>query len=115
MRERFSDSELRYVRNEIPVRRVLTELCGIECKEVEGYTRFVCPACYEMRTSIHPSENLGRCFRCARNFNAIDFVMSGCKLSFVKSVQLLMKFSSSKPQATSVTTAVASISRLNIS
>lgn len=87
---RFSDMELRAIRNEIPVKQVIETLCGLECKEVEGYTRFVCPVCHEMRTSLHPKENLGRCFRCERNFNAIEFVMYGCKLSFVSSVKLLL-------------------------
>ncbi len=86
----FSCEELYCVRNYIPVRKVLETLCGHECKEIEGYTRFVCPVCYEMRTSLHPKENLGRCFRCKRNFNAIDFVMCSCKLSFVNSVKLLL-------------------------
>jgi DNA primase len=88
--KRFSDNELKEVRNEIPVRLVLERLCGLECKEVEGCTRFVCPVCHEMRTSLHPKENLGRCFRCDRNFNAIEFVMYGCKMSFVNSVKLLL-------------------------
>lgn len=87
---RFSDNDLRAIRNDIPVRMVAEKLCGLECKEIEGFTRFVCPICHEMRTSLHPKENLGRCFRCEKNFNPIEFVMHGCKLPFVKSVKLLL-------------------------
>lgn len=93
---RFSKGELHQIRNQIPVRVVLEALCGIECKESESYTRFVCPVCNEMQTSIHPRENLGRCFRCQRNFNPIELVMFGCKLSFVDSVKLLQGYSSAK-------------------
>jgi len=86
---RISASELKYLRNEVPVRYVAEELCGYECKRVEGVERFVCPECYQMQTSFHPQENLGRCFRCQRNFNPIDFVMSGRKLTFKASVEYL--------------------------
>lgn len=110
---RFSDKDLRAIRNEIPVKLVLETMCGLECKEVEGYTRFVCPVCHEMRTSLHPKENLGRCFRCERNFNSIEFVMYGCKLSFVKSVRLLLT-QLSNAQAASGSAAVFN-SRSNIS
>ena len=89
MNRKFSNEELCTIRNKIPVKFVLEQLCGNECKEIEGYIRFVCPVCHEMQTSLHPKENLGRCFRCKRNFNAIEFVMSGCRLSFVESVKLL--------------------------
>lgn len=112
MNRRFSEEELHAIRNRIPVRFVLKKFCGTECKEIEGSSRFVCPVCHEMRTSIHPNENLGRCFRCERNFNPIELVMLGCELSFVESVKLLQKHI--KPQAArdSVDT---SNSRLNIS
>ena len=112
-RRRFSDQELWEIRNVIPVRFVLEHLCGSECKEIEGYTRFVCPVCHEMRTSIHPEENLGRCFLCQRNFNPIELVMSGCKLAFVESVKLLQKYVP-KPQAAIAKTNLVN-SRLHIS
>ncbi len=98
--KRFSDEELRVLRNDIPVRFVIESLCGYDCKEIEGHQRFVCPLCEEMRTSLHPRENVGRCFRCERNFNPIEFVMSGRKLSFVESVKLLkQQLSNREPEA----------------
>jgi len=90
-RKRFNDKLLRAIRNELSVRYVFEELCGYECKEIEGQTKFVCPCCHEMRTSIHPEENLGRCFRCNRNYNPIDFVMCARQLSFVESVKFLAR------------------------
>ena len=91
MKKRFSSEELYAVRNMVPVELVLEKLCGRDCKIIEGQRRFVCPVCHEMRTSVHPKENLCRCFRCARNFNAIELVMLGCELSFVESVKVLQK------------------------
>lgn len=91
IRKRFSEQELWELRNLIPVAYVLEQICGNECKVIEGYTRFVCPECHEMRTSIHPKENLCRCFNCARNFNAIELVMTSLNLPFVESVKVLQK------------------------
>ena len=88
--KRFSDSELRYVRNEIPIKYVLEQLCGICGKQVEGVYRFVCPCCHEMQTGIHPKENLVRCFRCRRNFNPLELVMQARSCSFVVAVKYLL-------------------------
>lgn len=100
----FSTQELRELRNQIPIRAALEQLCGCDCKEVEEHLRFVCPICHEMRTSIHPHENLGRCFRCERNFNPIDLLMASLKLSFVESVKLLQ---AKKSQLQAATASVA--------
>jgi len=112
---RFSNEELYTLRNKVPVKFVLEQLCGNECKEIEGYIRFICPLCHEMRTSLHPKENLGRCFRCERNFNAIEFVMYCCKLSFVDSVKLLLKHCGDAQAASSNAASAAFNSRSNIS
>ena len=85
---RFSDEELKLIRNHITVQQVLSIL-GIPCKEVEGEEKFLCPNCQEFRTGINPRVNLTRCFRCERNFNTIELVMAERKMGFVDSVKLL--------------------------
>ncbi len=79
---------LRRLRNEIPLRDVLDRL-GIPSKHREGYLRFLCPVCTEFNTAVNPRTNLGRCFRCERNFNAIELVMTAKRLGFLAAVQLL--------------------------
>ena len=91
-RKIISDELIRDLRNKVSVRLVAEEVCGCVCKEIEGYVRFICPICREMQTSIHPRENLGRCFRCEKNFNPIDFVMISLKYSFLDTVMCLKKY-----------------------
>ena len=55
----------------------------------EGYFRFLCPLCSEFNTATNPRTNLGRCFRCRRNFNPIDLVMAVRASSFLDSVEFL--------------------------
>ena len=50
---------------------------------------FLCPACAEFNTAVNPRTNLGRCFRCERNFNAIELAMSAKKLCFLAAVQII--------------------------
>lgn len=85
----FSDAELRRLRNEIPVRWVIETLLELPTKEVEGVYRFLCPVCNEFETGLNPHANLGRCFRCRKNFNPIELVMTERGLNFVQSVKLL--------------------------
>jgi DNA primase len=92
MIKQFSDEQLRVVRNDIAIRAVIGSILELPSKEVEGVFRFLCPICNEFQTSIHPSENLGRCFRCQRNFNPIDIVMAARQLNFVASVKLLLTY-----------------------
>jgi len=89
MQQRFSNEELYAIRNRISVTKVIQEVLRIPNKEQEGFLRFLCPCCNEFRTSVHPTENLGRCFLCERNFNPIELVMAEKKLRFVDSVKLL--------------------------
>ncbi len=79
---------LRRLRNEIPLHDVLEHL-SIPSKHREGYLRFLCPACAEFNTAVNPRTNLGRCFRCERNFNAIELAMSAKKLCFLAAVQII--------------------------
>ena len=77
---RLTPEFLRYFRNDIAIKRVAESL-GVIIKESEGFTRFICPICEDFNTSMHPKQNLGRCFKCHRNYNPIDLVMfyKGCK------------------------------------
>ena len=60
---KFTPEFLWNFRNNIKIRKVIKKL-GILTKESEGFTRFLCPQCCDFNTSIHPAENLGRCFKC---------------------------------------------------
>lgn len=89
--KRFSDEELVRIRNILPVRWVIEILLQLPCGEVEGVYRFSCPKCNESQTGLNPNTNLARCFRCERNFNPIELVMTDRKLSFVASVKWLLE------------------------
>ena len=86
----FTESELRRLRNNIPVKYVIETLLQLPHKEIEGVYRFLCPACNEFQTGLNPHTNLARCFRCRRNFNPIELLMADRGLSFVQSVTLLL-------------------------
>jgi len=92
MARRFSDEELYRIRNDIPVRAVISELLAIASKEIEGIYRFLCPNCGEFQTAVNLKTNLSRCFRCQRNFNTIELVMEDRKVSFVESVKMLQNW-----------------------
>ena len=92
MARRFSDEELYRIRNDIPVRAVISELLDIPVKEIEGIYRFLCPNCGEFQTAVNLKTNLSRCFRCQRNFNTIELVMEDRKVSFVESVKMLQNW-----------------------
>ena len=87
---RFSPALLRSLRNDIPIDQVIREL-SIPSKLSEGYTRFLCPYCGEFNTATKPATNLGRCFRCQRNFNPIDLVILDKRLCFVEAVEFLIQ------------------------
>ncbi len=83
---RISDDHLRKLRNEVPI-RVIIDALDLPAKEVEGFYRFRCPHCGEFNTATNPRTNLGRCFRCAENFNPIDLVMTVRNVSFLEAVR----------------------------
>jgi len=60
---------------------------------------FVCPRCGESLTAVNPRTNLGRCFRCEENFNAIDLVMPATGRDFVEAVHFLAELSPARPSA----------------
>ncbi len=42
----------------------------------EGYFRFLCPRCGEMRATVNPRNNLAHCFCCQKNLNNIDLLIT---------------------------------------
>ena len=89
MKKRFKAELLRKLRNEIPLSLLLQDFLDLPTKEVEDFLRFLCPLCSEFNTAVNPKTNLGRCFRCGKNFNTIDMVMLVKGYSFVEAVKYL--------------------------
>jgi DNA primase len=85
----FSAELLFRLRNEIAIERLIAEHLAWPSKRREGRFYFLCPRCGEFRTGVNPRTNLGRCFRCAENFNPIDFVIVARDCDFVEAVQFL--------------------------
>jgi hypothetical protein len=88
-RGRIARGELYLVRNGISINLVITQILNIPNKWSEGQLRFLCPACGEFNTATNPRTNLGRCFRCQRNYNPIDLVMATLGVGFVVAVEQL--------------------------
>lgn len=84
----ISRQRLWRLRNELPVDCILEKL-GVVTKTRDGYLRFLCPLCGDFHTATNPRTNLGRCFRCQRNFNPIDLTMAVKKLPFLEAVAFL--------------------------
>ena len=69
---------LRRLRNDLPMPVTIAAL-GREAppsKISEGYFRFVCPRCGEMRATVNPRNNLAHCFCCKKNLNNIDLLIA---------------------------------------
>lgn len=88
--KRFSDEELKRLRNDLPVRFVVEKLLRLPIKNIEGVVRYLCPLCNEFQTSFNPNANMSRCWRCQKNFNSIEIFMAGNSSSFVESVKTLL-------------------------
>src|SRR5208282_1900089 len=69
---------LRRLRNDLPMPVTIAALGreGPPAKISEGYFRFVCPRCGEMRATVNPRNNLAHCFCCQKNTNNIDLLRS---------------------------------------
>jgi hypothetical protein len=69
---------LRRLRNDLPMPVTIAALGrqGPPGKISEGYFRFLCPGCGEMRATVNPRNNLAHCFCCAKNFNNIDLLLT---------------------------------------
>ena len=81
----ISRQRMQRLRNEVSIDRVLSDL-KVPTKVRDGYLRFLCPICREFNTATNPRTNLGRCFRCQKNFNPIDLVMIVDKGTFLEAV-----------------------------
>ena len=68
---------LRAIRNDLPMRLTIVRLgrFGPIAKQSDGYFRFQCPSCSELRATVNPKNNLAHCFCCGENFNNIDLLM----------------------------------------
>jgi DNA primase len=68
---------LRALRNDLPMKLTIVRLGrhGPIAKQSDGYFRFQCPGCRELRATVNPSNNLAHCFSCGENFNNIDLLM----------------------------------------
>jgi DNA primase len=69
---------LRRLRNDLPMPVAIAALGrdGPPSKTSEGYFRFLCPRCGEMRATVNPRNNLAHCFTCEKNLNNIDLLMT---------------------------------------
>jgi len=95
MTQRYSKTQLRKLRNDIPVDLLIANILKQPNKISEGYLRFMCPICNELTTAINPKTNLARCFSCEKNFNPIDMVMAVKAYSFTQAVEYLMTLAKS--------------------
>lgn len=95
----FSRQLLYRLRNHVPLDRLIADTLDWPSKTREGQFCFLCPACGEFRTAVHPRTNLGRCFCCQRNFNPIDFVMLATERDFVDTVYFLTPLLPPEPTA----------------
>jgi DNA primase (bacterial type) len=82
--KRFTQNELFELRNHIPINTLIENRLKMPAKISEGHFRFLCPLCGEFQTATNPKTNLARCFRCEKNFNTIDMVMTCEKALLLK-------------------------------
>ncbi len=81
---------LRAIRNDLPMKLTIVRLgChGPIAKHSDGYFRFQCPRCSELRATVNPKNNLAHCFSCGENFNNIDLMIIQGH-DFVPAVEIL--------------------------
>ena len=89
MAQRITRRFLRRLRNEIDIAHLTGDILDVPCKTSHGYFRFLCPLCGEFNTAVNPETNLGRCFRCEKNFNPIDMVIAVRESTFLEAVEFL--------------------------
>lgn len=84
------DELLRSIRNDLPMRVTIRQLgrLGPPSKYSEGYLRFLCPSCSELRATVNPRSNLAHCFGCGKNFNNIDLLIT-LNYDFLSAVERL--------------------------
>jgi len=81
---------LRAIRNDLPMKLTIVRLRehGPITKQVDGYFRFQCPSCGELRATVNPKNNLAHCFSCGKNYNNIDLMLVQ-GYDFLPAVQIL--------------------------
>jgi DNA primase len=89
MSDTLSKTHLRELRNRIEIIPLIAEMLELLYKTHDGRFRFMCPLCHDFDTAVNPATNLARCFRCQRNFNPIDIVMTVKRYSFMQAVRYL--------------------------
>jgi DNA primase len=84
---------LRRLRNDLPMSVTIAALGrnGPPSKISEGYFRFLCPSCGEMRATVNPRNNLAHCFTCKKNLNNIDLLMT-LGYDFMPAVSVLTRW-----------------------
>ncbi len=73
----YSKRILISIRNDLPLHFVLKQLDELApfSKFIEGFLRFQCPHCRQLRATVNPKNNLAHCFCCQRNINNIDLMI----------------------------------------
>jgi hypothetical protein len=84
---------LRRIRNDLPMPVAIAALGreGPPSKMSEGFFRFLCPHCGEMRATVNPKNNLAHCFTCKKNLNNIDLLIT-LDYDFLSAVALLERY-----------------------
>jgi len=90
-KNKYSNSILIKLRNEIPIKWIIFEQLKIET-HFDRVWRYKCPVCKGYNTAIKKETNLSRCFTCQRNFNPIDMVINKKKYEFIESVEYLLPY-----------------------
>lgn len=69
---------LRRLRNDLPMPVAIAALGsdGPPSKTGDGYYRFLCPRCGDLRATVNPRNNLAHCFSCSKNLNNIDLLIT---------------------------------------
>ena len=106
MKRRFLSNELHYLRNNIPVRKLIEHHFGT-LSGPDG--KYHCPRCHRSDTNINTPHNLLRCFDCSLNFNPIELTMATLDYDFVKAATWLIKRYPMPTQASSDITSIKQI------
>lgn len=85
----LTKEHLRELRNCIEIIPLIADALELTYKTHDSRFRFMCPLCRDFDTAVNPDTNLARCFRCQRNYNPIDIVMTVKHYSFMQAVRYL--------------------------
>ena len=92
MSQKINNTELRRLRNDVPIKDVIYAL-NIPWEMNDQIFRFICPCCKNLGASLHPNENLTRCFKCQKNFNPIDLTLIHLNKKFRTAINWLQTLS----------------------